>query len=51
MWKDCLFHFGKKMEHTSNVDVTTKLHRLMRYVEDHISFLGFLHGTLSGENE
>lgn len=34
-----LLEFGQTMDETFNMDVTTKLHRSMRHVADHLIFL------------
>lgn len=51
MWQNYLFQFGKKMTELFKVNVSTKFHRFMRHVQDHIIQLGCLKRCSSEENE
>lgn len=46
-----MFDFGLQMSDLFNVDVSMKLHSLMRHVDDHLTHLGCIRRGSSEENE
>lgn len=50
-WQNYLFSFGKYMASLFGVDITTKLHRIMRHVRDHIIMLGCINRGSAEDNE
>lgn len=50
-WQTYMFKFGASISLLFHIDVTTKLHRLMRHVDRHLVLLGCLRRGSSEENE
>lgn len=50
-WQEFLFTFCKTMVSLFKVDVSTKLHRTMRHVIDHVTSMGCIRRGSSEENE
>lgn len=48
-WQNYLFDFDKTIAQTFKIDVSTKLHRIMGQLMDHILFRGFLDRASSGK--
>lgn len=50
-WKGVLFEFGRSLAQTFNVDVSTKMHRLVSHIHHKQTFLGCIYRSSSEENE
>lgn len=50
-WQDFLFQFGRQMSTTFDMDVTTKMHRVMRHVKHQLVMHGCIKRSSTEENE
>lgn len=50
-WQRLMFKCGSEMTTLFNIDVTTKMHRLMRHADHHLIHLGCIRRCSSEQNE